>query len=101
MKAEAERLGDSNRSLQERFNALQIEASNLTKEKNIMASQIDDLHRRLSSRLGESKSDDVRELREQIVKLKDELEKKFNNSDQYQKMKTMMLSKSDKIRDLK
>jgi 50S ribosomal subunit-associated GTPase HflX len=88
--------------LQERFNALQIEASNLTKEKNIMASQIDDLHRRLSSRLGESKSDDdVRELREQIVKLKDELEKKFNNSDQYQKMKTMMLSKSDKIRELK
>ena len=46
-------------------------------------------------------SDEINDLKREIMRLKEENEKRFQNSDQYQRMKNMMLSKSDKIRDLK
>ena len=46
-------------------------------------------------------SDEINDLKREIMRLKEENEKRFQNSDQYLRMKNMMLSKSEKIRDLK
>ena len=45
--------------------------------------------------------DNVGRLEEEIRVLKEENEKRFQNSDQYLRMKNMMLGKSEQIRELK
>lgn len=45
--------------------------------------------------------DDVDRLKEEIRVLKEENEKRFQNSDQYLRMKNMMLGKNDQIRELR
>jgi len=81
-----------------------MEASKLAREKIAMANEIADL-KRVASQSGhssESKAgDEIRELKVEIARLNEELERKFQNTDQYQRMKTMMLSKGDKIRELR
>ena len=87
---------DSNKSLQERYTAAQRENASLTME-------LSELRRQLNSR-AEGKSDegeDVNQLKEEIRMLKEENEKRFQNSEQYQRMKNMMLGKSEQIRELR
>ena len=69
-----------------------------------MANEIVDLKKALlqSGRASESKSgDEMRELREELKRVNEELDKKFQNTDQYQRMKAMMLAKGDKVRELR
>lgn len=104
LRAEADRLEDSYRSLQESHSALQNDMSKLSREKSAMANEIADLKMALlqSGRASESKSgDEIRELREELKRVNEELDKKFQNTDQYQRMKAMMLAKGDKVRELR
>ena len=82
--------------MQERYVSVQRDNASLSRE-------ISDLRSQLNSR-AESKrdgDDDVDRLKEEIRVLKEENEKRFQNSDQYLRMKNMMLGKNDQIRELR
>ena len=75
MKEESERLLSSNKTLQERFAALQADSSNLIKERNQLKNELEQLRRmnasgsKASRQSEESQSKEVEDLRDRLHSL--------------------------------
>ena len=86
---------------------IQLEVSNPEVESELKK-RMPALQSKLLNILGSQSTDFTESLQGKLIiqekirtSFNEELEKKFQSSDQYQRMKTMMLSKGDKIRDLR
>ena len=73
------------------------------KENAILSRELSDVRSQLNNRaeMKSNNGDNVGRLEEEIRVLKEENEKRFQNSDQYLRMKNMMLGKSEQIRELR
>jgi predicted nuclease with TOPRIM domain len=109
MKDEADRLEANNRSLQDRFNSVQADATKLMRERNAIAAEVSDLKHRLEtierheeSKQFSSKSESrLLVLQQQLDEARDEINQKFQDTAQYRQMKTLMQNQTIKIRDLR
>eukprot|EP01041_Mallomonas_annulata_P000069 gene69-81_t len=110
---EMDRLQTTNQNLQERFNAIQADASKLVKENTTLKNEVDSLNRRLeaqgessSKAKAESKSD--REATQRIIKLEEEVKrakeegaKRLSETTQFTQMRSLMKTQNDKIKSLR
>lgn len=113
MRDEAERLEDSNRTLQQRFVSVQSEASKLLKEKSAMQLEIAELKAQLAtaerrSRQTETSGKHEEDLHHRIEILEDNLaaevennKKRVADTPQFQQMRRMMQNQNVKLRDLR
>jgi len=115
--SDAEALGKTNQQLQERFNALQSQTSEILKEKSKLAREVSELRSELRMRdlevaqakdSSENKNEIDPELQREIDALKGELSeakeentKRLNESKQFSQMRKIINTKSDQIRELR
>lgn len=111
IKDEADRLAGSNKVLQERFTALQADATKLTREKNALQTEVSELRRKLESGSKQrsessSKADSdsnyrISSLEQELRQAKEDLAKRFTESTQYTQMVDIMKKKTKDIINLR
>mmetsp|Transcript_4408 Transcript_4408/g.6074 ORF Transcript_4408/g.6074 Transcript_4408/m.6074 type:complete len:286 (-) Transcript_4408:436-1293(-) len=118
---DSEQLGKTNQQLQERFNALQAQTSEILKEKSALARQVTELNSKIrmmeienegreseAKEIAQAKNEIDPELQQEIDALKGELSeakeenaKKLNESKQYAQMRKIINTKSEQIKELR